>query len=64
MLALLSAMAAHSVTISVINGANQMASVPKSSGRQKIISTFTAMTRLTAIASAMPVRFVEKKYAV
>jgi len=41
-----------------------MAPVPKSSGRQKIISALSAMPRLTAIASAVPVRLVEKKYAV
>ena len=50
--------------ISVTNGAIQMASVPNSSGRQKIISAFNAMPRLTAMVSAMPVCFVEKKYAV
>ena len=64
LLFLLRTTAAASVTISVTKGANQMASVPKTNGRQKIISALTAMPRLTAMALAVPVRFVEKKYAV
>ena len=64
MLSLLSTTAAASVTSSVTSGASHTASVPKTRGRQKIISALTAMPRLTAMTSAVPVRFVEKKYAV
>ena len=55
---------AMSVTTSVTSGASHMDSAPNMSGRQKIISALSTMLRLTAMALAVPVRLVEKKYSV
>ena len=56
--------AAIRVITSAASGAIQTALDPKSMGMQKIVSALTAMPRLTAMALAVPVRLVEKKYAV
>ena len=50
--------------ISAVNGAAQIALLPKSMGVQKIASAFITTPLLIAIIFAAPVLLVEKKNAV